>query len=126
MCLAEKVRWGSREVFDAYEQALFERMSRCYYTQIAEWCHTHGIELTGHPAESDDIHLLSHFGIPCQDIVWRYIAPGEESSLNGAHSTMGKCASDSARHRLKRRNGNECFGACGHADDPYSCLRSMR
>jgi len=32
---------------------------------------------------------------------------------------MGKCSSDSARHRGKRRNGNECFGCCGERQDPY-------
>ena len=32
---------------------------------------------------------------------------------------MGKCSSDSARHRGKARNGNECFGCCGHREDPY-------
>lgn len=111
---------NAKEIRNLYNDAIFERMNRCYYGQIADWCNSHGIALTGHPAESDDIHLLSHFGIPCQDIVWRFIAPGEENSISGRHSTMAKCASDSARHRGKRRNGNECFGVCGHKDDPYA------
>jgi hypothetical protein len=33
---------------------------------------------------------------------------------------MGKCSADSARHRRTRRNGNECFGACGRKDDPWN------
>ena len=107
-----------------YQRAVYERMNRCYYAPIAAWCEAHGIALAGHPAESDDIHLLSHFGIPCQDIVWRYLAPGEDTNIQGRHSTMGKCASDSARHRGKRRNGNECFGVCGHKDDPYAFDRA--
>ena len=107
-----------------YRRAVFERMNRCYYAPIAAWCREHGIALAGHPAESDDIHLLSHFGIPCQDIVWRYLAPGEDTNIQGRHSTMGKCASDGARHRGKRRNGNECFGVCGHKDDPYAFDRA--
>lgn len=107
-----------------YERALFARMNRTYYGQLAAWCEAHGVALTGHPAKSDDIYLLSHFGIPCQDIVWRYLYPGEPTNVSGAHSTMGKCASDSARHRGKRRNGNECFGVCGHRDDPYVFDRS--
>lgn len=108
------------EVQAAYDRVLFARMNRSYYGQLATWCKAHKIELTGHPARSDDIYLLSHFGIPCQDVVWRDIYPGEPTNINGPHSTMGKCASDSARHRNKRRNGNECFGVCGHRDDPYA------
>ena len=115
---------NSKQIRSDYHQAIYERMNTSYYGQIASWCHAHGIALAGHPAESDDIHLLSHFGIPCQDIVWHYIAPGESTNIRGRHSTMGKCASDSARHRRKRRNGNECFGVCGHKDDPYAFDRS--
>ena len=103
-----------------YSEMIYDRMNRVYYGQIADWCSLHNVALAGHPAESDDIGLLSNFGIPCQDIVWRYIAPGEPNNIKGAHSTMGKCSSDSARHRGKRRNGNECFGVCGHRDDPYA------
>ncbi len=107
----------------AYQKLIFERMGRCYYGQIADWCESHGILLAGHPESSADIHLLAHFGIPCQDIVWRYLYPGDPTNVRGVHSTMGKCASDSARHRGKRRNGNECFGVCGHKDDPYAFER---
>lgn len=111
-------------VKDDYLWLVFDRMNRNYYGQIAAWCESHGILLAGHPEASSDIHLLSHFGIPCQDIVWRYLYPGDPTNLRGAHSTMGKCASDSARHRGKRRNGNECFGVCGHKDDPYAFERA--
>ncbi|MBQ9938165.1 MAG: hypothetical protein IJO96_01395 [Oscillospiraceae bacterium] len=107
-----------------YDDILFERMNRDYYRQIAAWCEEHGVVLTGHPESSSDIRLLSHFGIPCQDIVWRYLYPGEPTNLRGVHSTMGKCASDSARHLGRRRNGNECFGVCGHRDDPYAFERA--
>ena len=112
------------QVQQDYKHAVFERLGRCYYGQIAEWCEAHNILLTGHPERSDDIHLLSRFGIPCQDIVWHYLYPGEPTGIRGEHSTMGKCASDSARHRGKRRNGNECFGVCGHRDDPYAFERA--
>ena len=114
----------AKQVQRDYKQAVFERLSRCYYGQITAWCEAHGIQLTGHPERSDDIHLLSRFGIPCQDIVWRYLYPGEPTNVRGEHSTMGKCASDRARHRGKRRNGNECFGVCGHRDDPYAFERA--
>ena len=115
---------ASAQVKEAYLRLVFERMNKNYYGQIADWCDSHGILLAGHPESSADIHLLSHFGIPCQDIVWRYIYPGDPTNVRGVHSTMGKCASDSARHRGKRRNGNECFGVCGHKDDPYAFERA--
>ncbi|OZB91282.1 glycosylhydrolase-like jelly roll fold domain-containing protein [Paenibacillus sp. XY044] len=100
-------------VREAYETAVRNRLARTYYKQIADWCEAHGISLTGHPAGSDDIGLLEHFHIPGQDVVWRYIAPEDGKSLIGVHSTMGKCSSDAARHRGRRRNLNECFGVCG-------------
>lgn len=98
---------------DAYASMIRERLSRTYYKPLADWCEAHGIGLTGHPAGSDDIGLLEHFHIPGQDVVWRYIAPEDGTSLTGVHSTMGKCSSDAARHRGRRRNMNECFGVCG-------------
>lgn len=107
-----------------FHDIIFERMNKNYYGQIAAWCESHGVVLTGHPESSSDIRLLSHFGIPCQDIVWWYLYPGEPSNIRGGHSTMGKCASDSARHLGKRRNGNECFGVCGHKDDHYAFERA--
>ena len=115
---------NAQQIRNDFRQALYDRMNRTYYGQIAAWCNSHGIALTGHSGESDDIQLLSHFGIPCQDIVWRVLAPDEPTNISGKHSTMGKCASDSARHSGKRRNGNECFGVCGHKDDPYAFDRA--
>lgn len=104
---------STTHVRDAYGAAIRGRLSRAYYKPLADWCEAHGIGLTGHPAGSDDIGLLEHFHIPGQDVVWRYIAPEDGKSLTGAHSTMGKCSSDAARHRGRRRNLNECFGVCG-------------
>jgi hypothetical protein len=95
-----------------YEKSVYNRLTKTYYKQLYEWCEDHGIALTGHPAASDDIGLLTYFHIPGQDVVWRFIAPGDKS-LTGPHSTLGKCSADSARHRGRRRNLNECFGACG-------------
>jgi hypothetical protein len=104
----------TRAIRSAYETTVRNRLERTYYKQLADWCEDHGIGLTGHPAASDDIGLLAHFHIPGQDVVWRYIAPEDGKSLTGAHSTMGKCSSDAARHRDRRRNLNECFGVCGN------------
>ncbi len=96
-----------------YKKVVYQRLSESYYQQISEWCEEHGIALTGHPGESDDIGLLKYFHIPGQDLVWRYVAPEDGKALIGRESTMGKCSSDAARHSGKRRNSNECFGCCG-------------
>ena len=102
-----------------FASVIRERLQDSFYKPISKWCKEHGIAFLGHPEKSTDIELLQYFDIPCQDIVWRCVAPGNESGIVGPHSTLAKCASDSARHRGKRRNGNECFGCCGHEDDPY-------
>ncbi|MDF2960804.1 MAG: hypothetical protein K0S39_2539 [Paenibacillus sp.] len=101
------------EIRRAYETTVHHRLAANYYKPLHDWCEQHGIALTGHPAASDDIGSQSWFHIPGQDVVWRFIAPEEGKAVDGAHSTLGKCASDAARHRGRRRNLNECFGVCG-------------
>ena len=96
-----------------YEEAVNKRLEQTYYSPLNSWCESHNILLTGHPEKSTDIGLLKNFGIPGQDVVWRYIGPENGKGLSGPDSTMGKCSSDSARHHGKRRNMNECFGCCG-------------
>lgn len=96
-----------------YRQCIHERVRETYYRPISEWCQSHGIALTGHPAKSGDIGLLDYFQIPGQDVVWRWVAPEEGKALEGEHSTVGKCSSDAARHRGRRRNLNEVLGVCG-------------
>lgn len=108
---------------DAYKKTIHDRMSKSYYQQIGNWCRAHGVGLTGHPEKSTDIGYLQYFDIPSQDIVWRFVAPEDEKYITGEHSTMGKCSADSARHRGKRKNGNECFGCCGAVEDPYRFTR---
>ena len=102
-----------------YNEVIHNRMSTAYYGQLAKWCKEHGIALTGHPEKSTDIGYLQNFTWPSQDIVWRFVEPEDGHAIIGEHTTMGKCSSDSARHRGKARNGNECFGCCGHREDPY-------
>lgn len=102
-----------------YKRAINKLLSEAFYGPIAKWCKTHQIMLTGHPESSEDIGLLDDFDLPCQDIVWRYVAPEEAKGVTGSHSTMGKCSSDAARHHNKRRNGNECCGCCSPIDNPY-------
>ncbi|TMV44820.1 hypothetical protein FE783_31295 [Paenibacillus mesophilus] len=100
------------EVRAAYAKAVNAKLAHSYYRPLSDWCAEHGIQLTGHPGHSDEIGLLEYFQLPGQDIVWRVVEPGEGKGLHGADSTLGKCSSDAARHRGRRRNLNECFGAC--------------
>jgi len=104
---------ATERILQYYKSLIRTRLARTYYKPLADWCEAHGIGLTGHPAESDDIGLLEHFHIPGQDVVWRYVAPEDDKAITGTHSTMGKCSSDAARHRGRRRNLNESFGVCG-------------
>ena len=109
----------SKRARETYRRVIFDRLSASYYRQLSNWCEAHNIALTGHPEKSTDIGYLRYFHVPCQDIVWRFVEPEDGHAIEGEHSTMGKCSSDSARHRGKRRNGNECFGCCGERSDPY-------
>lgn len=108
------------EINRRYQKVVNQVLARSYYRQISKWCEAHGIALTGHPHESDDIGLLSYFHIPGQDIVWRWVAPEDHKGIEGTHSTMGKCSSDAARHGGQRRNANECFGCCGPAGNHWA------
>jgi hypothetical protein len=84
-----------------------------YYSLLDNWTREHGISLMGHPAGSMDIGLEKYFGIPGQDLVWRYVEPGPKA-LQGEHSTMAKCASSAMENLGLRRNSNELYGAYGH------------
>ena len=55
--------------------------------------------------------LLRAFQLPGQDVVWRFVGPGQ--GVTGPDSVLAKCASDAARHAGRARNANECFGCCG-------------
>jgi hypothetical protein len=97
-----------------YHRALQARLEETFYRPISKWCQDHGVALTGHPAEPDEIGHERHFQIPGQDIVWRYIEPGKPSALEGPQSTQAKCASSAMIHLGRRRNANEFCGAYGH------------
>jgi hypothetical protein len=96
-----------------YERALQARLEETYYEPLSSWCRSHGIALTGHPAEPDAIGQLRYLDIPGQDIVWRYIEPSKPTALEGAQSTQAKCASSAMVHLGRRRNANEFCGAFG-------------
>lgn len=97
-----------------YERALTHCLEESYYRPLSEWCRAHDIALIGHPAKPDALGLMRYFDIPGQDIVWRWVLPGEPSALEGPESTQAKCSSSAMLHLGRERNSNECFGAYGH------------
>jgi len=109
---------GHEDVKRQYRQAVNARMVRTYYQPLADWCELRGIALTGHPAKGYDIGLLKPFQIPGQDLVWRFVEV--EKALHGEESVHAKCSADSARHRMRRRNANECFGCCGPKESMWA------
>ena len=102
----------TEEIRKRYKATVHKKLSKSFYKQLFDWCGSHGIDLVGHPGKSMDIGLLKYFHIPGQDLVFRRVAPEDNKALLGQDSTQAKCSSDSARHRGRRRNLNECF-ACG-------------
>jgi len=96
-----------------FNRAVNKRLEEAYYAPYSKWCEDHGVALTGHPAAPDDIGVLKYFHIPGQDIVWRYIEPYQDKSLEGEQSMMGKCSVSAQRYYGRKRNMNECFGAYG-------------
>lgn len=97
-----------------YERSILHILEESYYSQLRDWCREHQIALTGHPARPDAIGLMRYFDLPGQDLVWRWVLPGEASALEGPESTQGKCSSSAMIHLGRERNANECFGAYGH------------
>ena len=79
-----------------YRRAVNRRLNGAYYGQLADWCEAHGVALSGHPAKSWDMGLLRAFQLPGQDVVWRFVGPGQ--GVTGPDSVLAKCASDAARH----------------------------
>ena len=101
-----------------YHKLLLQREGEVYYGTLSRWCKAHGIGLMGHPHQSDDIEVEKYFAVPGQDLVLRWLAP-EKDGLAGIDSTMAKCSADAARLMHRRRNSNECFGACNKDDNPW-------
>lgn len=101
-----------------YHKMILARESEVYYGSLSRWCRAHKIGLMGHPHQSDDIEVEKYFEIPGQDLVLRWLAP-EKDGLAGMDSTMAKCSADAARLMGRRRNSNECFGACNQDGNPW-------
>ena len=109
---------GKNDDTRLYHKLLLQREGEVYYGTLSRWCEAHGIGLMGHPHQSDDIEVEKYFAVPGQDLVLRWLAP-EKDGLAGIDSTMGKCSADAARLMHRRRNANECFGACNKDDNPW-------
>ena len=101
-----------------YRQMILDREGEVYYGALSRWCEAHGIALMGHPSQSDDIELERYFHIPGQDLILRRVSP-ESDGITGSESTMAKCGADAARLMGRRRNANECFGACNKDGNPW-------
>jgi hypothetical protein len=96
-----------------WRRAVRARLETTYYEPLHRWCEAHGLALTGHPEQPDDIGPLRHFHVPGQDVVWRQVLPGAPSALEGPQSTQAKCSSSAALHLGRKRNANEFAGAFG-------------
>ena len=101
-----------------YHRLILAREGEVYYGSLSRWCAAHGIALMGHPQRSDDIELERYFHVPGQDLVYRWVSP-EGGGIAGRDSTMAKCSADAARLMGRRRNSNECFGACNRDGNPW-------
>lgn len=103
-----------------YNSCVIEQLGKSYYYPISTWCKEKNIFLTGHPHDAHDIGLLKYFQVPGQDVVWRWIAPENNLGIKGYESVTAKCSADAARHAMRKRNLNECFGCCGANSQQWS------
>ena len=101
-----------------YRHLILKREEKVYYASLSRWCAQHRIALMGHPHQSDDIEVEKYFHIPGQDLVFRWVSP-EKGGTVGMDSTMAKCSADMAFHMNRKRNANECFGACNRNGNPW-------
>lgn len=98
---------------ERYERAIRLRLEESWYAPLSEWCKAHEVDLCGHPAEGEEIGCQRFFGVPGQDLVWRWVAPDEKNAIEGPESTQGKASSSAALHLGRLRNSNEFCGAYG-------------
>lgn len=116
-----------RECRKLYEDLVWKRLTENYYLPLSNWCKDHHIALTGHPHNSMDIGILEYFDIPGQDMVWRWVGPGDRGGIVGKDSPAAKCSVDAARHLGRARNANEIFGCCGTSGAQWDfTLRDMK
>ncbi|MEM6550722.1 MAG: hypothetical protein AAF750_01095 [Planctomycetota bacterium] len=102
-----------RRFSEQYDRAIRARLEQTYYRPLYEWCGDHGINLTGHPADPDDLGIERWFHWPGQDVICHEVRPGR-SATRGRPSTQAKVAASSKAHHQRPRNANEYMGAYGH------------
>lgn len=110
---------GAKKYQADYAWAVRRRLEETWYGPLSRWCESKGVALCGHPDSGDEIGVQRFFQIPGQDLVWRWVAPGEATALEGPEATQGKCSSSAMLHTGRRRNSNEFAGAYG-AGTPFS------
>ncbi|MEU2201253.1 hypothetical protein [Isoptericola sp. NPDC019482] len=105
-----------------WDDAVRARLHGVYYDAQAAWCAAHGLALTGHPAEPDDLGTAARLHWPGQDTVWRWVVPrsaasrdegGSSTGLDGPESTAPKVAASAARARGGAPAVTEVLGAYG-------------
>ncbi|PRY16622.1 hypothetical protein [Kineococcus rhizosphaerae] len=99
----------------AYDRALRRRVRDVYYGTLHRWCADHGVALTGHPAEPDDLETARVLDWPGQDTVWRWVLPADGTGLRGPESTAPAVAASAARLRGRGPALAEVLGAYGWA-----------
>ena len=104
---------GTEDFRRRYWRGVQQRLHEVFYGAQARWCADHGIALTGHPAESEELSSLRLFQMPGQDMVWRYIEPDQPAAIEGRHSVAAKVATSGARLVGARRVLTEVAGAYG-------------
>lgn len=97
----------------AWGHVVRARLDTVFYGAQADWCAAHGIALTGHPAEPDDLATASRLHWPGQDTVWRWVLPDDGGGLDGPESTAPKVAASAARLRGGTTAVTEVLGAYG-------------
>ncbi len=97
----------------AYRKAVQQRLEEAFYTPLGEWCAAHGIALTGHAGDSNEMGALRRLQWPGQDQVWRYISPEHPTGTEDKHGLTARAASSAARLGCRRFNATEVFGAYG-------------
>lgn len=102
----EEFRW-------AWRKAVQQQLEEAFYKPIGEWCAAHGIALTGHSGDSNEMGTLRPYQWPGQDLVWRMITPDKPRGADPRDSLTAKAAASAARLGRRRFNGTEVFGGYG-------------
>lgn len=131
----------SAEIRFSYMDAITKLYSECFTSQLADWCHKHGVIYTGHIIEDMNCHLgggaghyfraLSTQDISGIDVVLHQVLPGLESYIHtttcatntgdGAfyHYVLAKLGASLSHQSplMKGRAMCEMFGAYGYGED---------